>query len=129
MNEYVYALVCPITNVPMYIGRTNDLKTRLKAHIERPMVTLSRWFSVLEIYGKAPTIEILHTTTRKDEDIEFWEGHYICLYFSWGFELLNYNRKPERSATFSLIFPQLATKKKVLQQYAVNLYNLQHHDD
>lgn len=62
-----------LNNIPFYIGKTTTLNQRKSYH--------------KKTYGSNIHLEIIDEV----EDWKFWEKHYISLYKSWGFELLNKN--------------------------------------
>jgi hypothetical protein len=73
-NYYIYYLKKDET--PFYIGYTKNIKNRRNAH--------------RTIYGLDTEIEILDECSK--HNVKFWEMHYISLFKSWGFVLLNKNR-------------------------------------
>lgn len=88
-NCIIYTLNDPDTQIPMYVGVTGKcLKDRLGNHIKGKETSLkSNWIKSLIMCGKLPSIEevdIVDTT-----EWEFWERHYISLFRSWGFQLVN----------------------------------------
>lgn len=62
-------------NIPFYIGKTINIKSRLKEH--------------KTVYGSNVLIEIVDEVY--ENNWEFWERHYISLFKSWGFKLTNGN--------------------------------------
>lgn len=91
-KKYIYSLNCPIYNIPMYIGQTNNPKNRIYKHIynakkEGRKQKVYAWIRSLINKGFYPTIEILEECDSND--VDFWEQHYISLYKSWGFTLKN----------------------------------------
>jgi hypothetical protein len=63
-------------NVPFYVGKTNNIIKRKLNHKQKFGINVC-----LEI------IDEIHSNEWK-----FWEKHYISLYKSWGFNLLNKNK-------------------------------------
>lgn len=75
MKVYIYCLF-DNKNIPFYIGKTkNSLKIRESQHKNR----LNKDLNIFEL------------DYINEEDWKFWEKHYISLYKSWGFILLNEN--------------------------------------
>jgi hypothetical protein len=71
MERYIYMLT--EHGNPFYIGYTNSLETRIRAH--------------RKAFGKHIEIEQLD----KVEKVKYWEKFYIDLFRQWGFELRNKN--------------------------------------
>jgi len=63
-------------NIPFYIGKTINLKTRLTKHNQ--------------VLGFKSFIEVIDEVLTSE--YKFWEKHYISLYKSWGFKLENKNK-------------------------------------
>jgi len=70
--------------VPFYVGKTKDLnsKNRFNSHKLKH------------------NCEILIIDKVKDEEWKFWEKHYISLFKSWGFNLINKNNGGGGLTTF-----------------------------
>jgi hypothetical protein len=62
-------------NTPFYIGKTNNIKKRKLNHKQHFGFNIC-----LEVIDKIPSNEW-----------KFWEKHYISLFKSWGFNLMNKN--------------------------------------
>lgn len=91
-NVNIYALYDPISDTPKYIGKTiNSLEFRLRKHIEKSIKNRKTikdcWIISLVDKGLKPKIEIIDIVPQ--DEWQFWEKHYICLYKSWGFKLKN----------------------------------------
>lgn len=85
---HIYALVCPNTDHVRYIGKSNNPQKRLHSHLTDGRMNHRRnWLLSLKKENKLPKVEILDTV--KIEEWAFWEQHYISLYRSFGFNLLN----------------------------------------
>jgi len=84
----IYALVDPRNDTVRYIGKTGDLRKRMWEHkcAKKPRV-YKEWISFLLEENTLPKIELLDWVPKNEW--EFWERHYISLYKSWGFDLLN----------------------------------------
>lgn len=101
MADNIYMLIDPDTNNPFYVGITKrGLKERLSNHFStRNLGCYGYQNKILEIYNRR-----LHLPKRKRKPIialldecEFpeslyWEGFWIELLTTWGFELMNYNK-------------------------------------
>lgn len=88
-TRYIYGLVCPLTDEVKYVGATKNTYKRFCSHISKTKGTPEKrnWIQKLANAGLRPTLEILDVVDSGDW--EFWERHYISLYHSWGFNLLN----------------------------------------
>lgn len=85
---YIYSLNDPITDVPRYIGLTFYLHKRKLSHFNSNEKThKGNWIKSLRNNGLLPVMEIIDTVN--ENEIKFWEQHYISLYKSWGFKLVN----------------------------------------
>ncbi len=87
----IYMLIDPITNEPRYIGKTKNLKMRIKGHLWpcsfKFKTHKTYWLKSLLNQNLEPIVEIIDKVSFKDSI--FWEQHYIDLYKSWGFNLTN----------------------------------------
>jgi hypothetical protein len=97
-------------NTPIYVGQTGNPKLRTYNH--------------KQALGKDIVMEIIDSV--KQDEILFWERHYMSLFKSWGFKLLNKNKggggcpkgvkKPYISECHKgRISPNLKKGKKILQ--------------
>lgn len=85
---FIYSLVDPRSNQIRYIGKSNNPKKRLSAHLsEKRRTHKSHWIQSLKKVGLKPILNIVDEVLLKEW--EFWEMHYISLYKSWGFDLTN----------------------------------------
>lgn len=86
---YIYCLINPLDNTIRYVGVTKrTLKKRLAEHIQKSKYKQTRkdyWIQSLVKKGVLPVIEEIDIV----DDLIFWEKHYISLYKSWGFDLVN----------------------------------------
>lgn len=80
-TTFIYGLKDPVTNIIRYIGKTNNLKQRLKAHLNparyKPTHKFN-WIKKLREKGLKPTIEII-----EEVDIKVWhekEKYWILFY-------------------------------------------------
>lgn len=97
-------------DTPIYVGQTGNPKLRTYNH--------------KQALGKNIVMEVIDSV--KQNEILFWERHYMSLFKSWGFELLNKNKggggspkgvkKPYISECHKgRISPNLKKGKKILQ--------------
>lgn len=85
-NRKVYIYALSYNNDIRYIGRTFYITKRFKSHISESKSSnshKSNWIKKV----KDINIEILDICDESNH--QFWEQHYISLYKSWGFKLLN----------------------------------------
>jgi group I intron endonuclease len=90
-NVFIYTLSDPITNEVRYVGKTNDIKSRIKDHIKRSKgkkTHKDRWINSLINKDMRPVILILDEVEICDWI--FWEKFYISLLKVWGFNLVNH---------------------------------------
>jgi hypothetical protein len=88
---FIYALVDPITKKRRYVGKTNDIPQRLRAHESEAKYTRTRksnWIRGLQKLGMRPEIECLDTIPPGGDWIEA-EIRWIALGRSEGWGLLN----------------------------------------
>lgn len=86
--RYIYTLSDPITDEIKYVGATKDIKKRLKQHLkDKRRAVFILWIKTLRHSGYAPVHHIIDEVS--EDDWQFWEQHYISLYKSWGFNLIN----------------------------------------
>lgn len=92
---YIYLLIDPMTNMVRYVGQTYNVERRIKEHINecnslsknKSKSHKSNWIKKLKKMDKLPIMEIIETCYAND--VDFWERHYISLYKSWGYNLVN----------------------------------------
>lgn len=88
---YIYTLSDPISYETRYVGKTLNIKKRYSEHINESKTNNTRksnWIRKLSKEEKLPIIDVIDIC---DEcSFSFWEMHYISLYKSWGFRLLNH---------------------------------------
>lgn len=86
----IYGLVDPITNTVRYVGKTINLRRRIRDHCTRcnkNVTHLNSWLLGLKNNGLKPEVFVVDEVDN--DDWIFWEQHYISLFKSWGFKLLN----------------------------------------
>lgn len=87
-DTFIYSLNDPLTNVPMYIGKSDYPNIRLTTHLRcNGNNKKTNWIKSLNKKSLTPKLEILDKIQK--DTWKFWEKHYISLYKSWGFELKN----------------------------------------
>ena len=88
---YIYSLKDPRDNQIKYIGKANNIDTRLYTHTVNCNLVKNtpkiQWIKSLKDKGLKPIIEEIDCVLKSEW--QFWEKHYISLYKSWGFNLLN----------------------------------------
>jgi hypothetical protein len=87
-NTFIYGLVDPRDGQIKYIGKTNNLEKRLKAHLHENGNTLKlNWLKHLKNLGLKP--EIIELDIVPMNNWRFWENYWVDLFRSWGFVLKN----------------------------------------
>lgn len=96
-TTFIYILIDPLTNHVRYVGKANDPKERFKGHMKESLKKNKddeiiqnhkiNWINKLKIKNLSPVLEIVDEVL--DSEWRFWETHYISLYKSWGFDLVN----------------------------------------
>ena len=69
MIEYIYALICPVSNEIKYIGKSKNPKTRYNQHIrklDKQLTPKRRWLEGLFEKGLKPDIKILKECKEGD---------------------------------------------------------------
>ena len=87
-KTFIYCLYDPITDLPKYIGKSNNPEKRFKEHLkDKTKSKKVNWIKSLIKKDLKPKLEILDEV---DENTwEIMESMYISLFRGWGFELLN----------------------------------------
>lgn len=87
-KTFIYTLNCPETGMVRYVGKSNNPKQRLSAHLslKKPSKKTS-WILGLKNKNSLPKLEIIDEVPCCDW--EFWESHYIKLFKSCGANLFN----------------------------------------
>lgn len=90
LNIYIYAMSDPSVDSVAYIGKSINTHKRLMSHwSEANESAKGIWISGMRAKKIKPQIDILDVVPYSEWS--FWEKHYISLYKSWGFELVNSN--------------------------------------
>ncbi len=89
MKIFIYTLSCPITGDIVYVGKTNNLRSRFNQHKKdkRNITKLKSWIISLAKKGLFPIMEIIDECDETNwENTEvFWIQQLKC----WGFKLKN----------------------------------------
>lgn len=91
MIEYIYALCCPFTGDPKYVGKSNKPKSRLNFHMMEIITIKSTskkkvWISELKEKGLRPRLVVLCSCMHGDS-VYFEKFYFKAL--SESYELLN----------------------------------------
>jgi hypothetical protein len=86
---YIYTLSDPDTLEVRYVGKTDNIKKRYTAHINKRLNNTHKeqWIHGLKIINKYPLIEILDIVDKNNW--VFWEQYWISQMRQWGFNLTN----------------------------------------
>lgn len=87
---YIYALIDPVSNQIRYIGKTTDIRRRLRRHINERFLHDSykdRWIRKLIDDGVYPELEIVDEVNKSDWS--YWEKFYISYFKYIGCSLTN----------------------------------------
>ena len=93
MEVKIYALLCPNTGKPRYVGVTcKKIWERLASHIgsigkAHTGTPKERWLRRLLKVHKVPRIVLIKRVP--ENEWEYWERYYIALYKSMGYNLTN----------------------------------------
>lgn len=84
----IYTISHPFTNEVVYVGCSNSLAPRARAHINcKSTSEISKWIQALKEQFMLPKIEVIESCDQ-DESM-YLEGYWIQQFQSWGFTLLN----------------------------------------
>lgn len=118
--NYIYALICPLSNQIRYVGKTVSIKTRYSAHLnDNSKSHKSSWIKSLKTKGLKPNYIILDTV---EKDTSFWEQYWIAQCKAWGFDLVNHTLGGEAGCT-GIYNPRgnaKLSKKEVIEIYNSN---------
>lgn len=107
MDKYtfIYALIDPRNNSIRYIGKADEEKERFTTHIYFAKKDIgnnkhkNNWIKRILKENLLPIISIIDQVPFAEW--QFWERHYISLYKSWGFKLLNMTNGGDGGDTMS----------------------------
>lgn len=88
---YIYTIECPINNVPVYVGQTNNISKRRHTHFKQSVQNKKSkkeiWIDSMLSKKLIPEFKIIDKVSISESS--FYEYYYIDLLNSWGFNLLN----------------------------------------
>ncbi len=94
----IYTLSDPRDNKVRYVGKTNNLGRRYKAHLVLSREIKSHkksWIKQLKILGLKPVMEVIDVVPISEW--VFWESYWINQLKGWGFKLVNHTYGGEGS--------------------------------
>lgn len=92
----IYILIDPRTNLVKYVGKTNNIRQRYMAHLNRArkhQIHKKNWIEQLKKEKLKPIIEIIDVVPI--DNWIFWETYWISQMKTWGFDLINYTNGGE----------------------------------
>src|SRR5687767_6296277 len=96
----IYRLVDPLDFRNTYVGKTNNIKKRYSQHLDtNKRSKKSSWIKSLKKRGVLPVLEVIDEVSVSEW--KFWEQHYISLFKSWGFRLMNLTNGGEGPEKFT----------------------------
>ena len=111
MNHYIYSLIDPRYNTLRYIGQTNNVKDRLRRHLQdNRKLKRTSWIKSLINKNLKPIMRIEAVVTFKDKDK--MEKMFIQSYKSMGCKLLNMTEGGEGGDVFKNKTPKELKKYK-----------------
>ncbi len=90
-TTYIYTLTDPETNEVRYVGKTNNINQRYRAHLNKTrkhQIHKANWIKKLKQKKLKPIINIVDEVSIKEWI--FWEQYWISQFKTWGFNLVNY---------------------------------------
>lgn len=118
--NYIYALICPISNQIRYVGKTNSIRVRYNAHLnDKSKSHKSSWIKSLKMQGLKPKCIILDEI---ENDVSYWEQYWISQCKCWNFDLVNHTLGGENGC-FGIYNPRgnaKLTKELVIEIYQSN---------
>jgi hypothetical protein len=122
---YIYGLVDPINNEIKYIGKSNNVETRLKSHLyhsykNENKTYKERWICNLKKLNLKPNLIILKETN--DKEYEYWEMYYIKFYKDLGYKLTNYDEEGKGALKYkSIEYIKNMQSKRIKNVYQFSL--------
>lgn len=97
---YIYTLTDPNTLQVRYVGKTINPEERFKRHrLDKKGCNLRiNWIKSLRAMDLFPIFEVVDVVDNAQW--EFWEQHWITLFKSWNFNLVNANAKGSGAINF-----------------------------
>ena len=87
----IYILIDPRDNKVRYVGKANNIKERLKSHLNptrKHQIHKKNWINSLKKEKLKPIIEVIDEVPKNNW--QFWEIYWISQFKTWGFDLINY---------------------------------------
>lgn len=112
-RTYIYILIDPRTNMIRYVGKADNCDNRFRKHIYEANTKnnhKANWIKSLLKENLTPILEIIDEVDNCEW--EFWECHYISLYKSWGFVLVNQTNGGEGGTMSPEILKIIAIKSR-----------------
>jgi hypothetical protein len=114
-TTFIYSLSDPDTNEIRYIGKANNLKYRLWAHVHEAKHNLRNqhkcnWIKTLLDKDKKPVIDVI-----EEVSIDNWQAceiYWISQFTAWGFNLINKTKGGECGVISEKCKKALALSKK-----------------
>lgn len=126
VTVFIYELVDPITMTTRYIGKTNNMQVRFSKHLysaKSNKTHVASWIRGLLIKNKTPIMHIVDVVL--EQEWEFWEKHYISLYRSWGFDLVNLTDGGSKNRCLNVVCRKAISKrisgKKLSDSHVANI--------
>lgn len=127
-TTYIYTLTDPETLQIRYVGKTNNLSQRYKAHLNKSrkhQVHKKNWIESLRKKKLKPIVEILDVVPINEW--VFWETYWISQVKEWGFNLINYtnggdgctfgNKTSFKKGEGAIPILQIDTTGKIIQEF------------
>jgi len=84
----IYALLDPLTNKIRYVGKANNINSRLYQHL-RDNARTHKVSWIKSLNGIKPVLILLDEI--EEDEWEFWEIYWISQCKTWGFDLVNHS--------------------------------------
>ncbi|MBC7088680.1 MAG: hypothetical protein H5T96_09495, partial [Tissierellales bacterium] len=79
-NRLIYALVCPVTNEPHYVGKSTQGMIRPASHLSTSHnEKIREWVNDLKLFGTSPEIRVIEYVPE-EIDINGRERYWISKY-------------------------------------------------
>lgn len=86
--EAIIYYICSLDEIPRYVGKTLNIKNRLSGHKrDKANTRKTAWIKSVG----ASNLQIHQIDEVPENEWSFWEIHYISLFKSWGYSLVNSN--------------------------------------
>lgn len=116
---FIYALNCPITGRTRYVGKTDNLLRRFRAHLKaKDVCRRTNWIKSLAAQGLTPVMEVLNEVA--ESDWPQWEVAWIEFFRESDFDLVNGNNGGEGGQTGKTFSPESRVKISVALTGNVN---------